>query len=897
MQAVEMATPEPEVRTDPAAAEPSEQEAAAAFEAAESAPPPEKRGKGKRGAYVKAPAKHIAHTMPYMADGQRRAVAQRHMPRNMVVHPKGFKVLAKRSAIERGLKSYFRLPVPMPVRTQVQLDSIRKQITIVSRGDKQGFDSNVGKSAADKLAKKKKKVKAGVLDGFKLLNTAMQANPLDVVEVSLSGADPPYRKVVADDMTFFENLEFVDVGENALRMEDFRNLPKLQELHLHCNGVCEVPEGVGADAFQNLDTLNLSYNVLTGRAVSALLSIAPLQRLDLSNNPILALPHDLSGLANLAQLALKKTGLDHTCFAALSTLPNLVEVNLSYNAITGWWIGAGVVDALGCPGPHGIMNGPAAKALFPKERARIAGDATAAAATTATSTRPGRKVRKQKPPRAPKRDSIQAVPSTADAALAPPSQGAGLGLAGLPPIAPEQQGLGGSTRTHPQPRRRGSKLSAAGRQGSPGEEMAVGAGAATLHDKSRSRPGSEHSKPSTAGGAPASAPAAPDAMEPALGAPPPTPDRVATASTTAAKGPGEAAPGEADARRGVFGAPGGAVCFPKLATVGLVGNPIEEPQALAGFLTLPALGRLVLWRTPLCRNGQYCQKVLASFAPFGVTVELDPADADDDDDAAAAAGDAVPKALTYTVPAGEMRVVQPFPPPPKLFRHRSQQNGYGEVLRVAERPAPPRPPEAIDEVPSPRAAAADTNSFFFITEADIEGGGADDAAPPLPPGVPNCQDILREADQEISRKLAVGMGAAKSTRKAPPAQPAAPQSLTAAFVELKRVLTKNASAPSSVAPAPKNTDARATARRRRGGHAATAAATHNYATGAPAAPPPLLPPPGARTHPQHVVGYQAAAQGPSASAKGIRLPPLGDASTPSSGMPSAPVTGGRRDGR
>lgn len=45
---------------------------------------------------------------------------------------------------------------------------------------------------------------------------------------------PP--KVVAEDLTFFPNIEFLDVGENQVEMGSLANLTGLQELHLHCGG-------------------------------------------------------------------------------------------------------------------------------------------------------------------------------------------------------------------------------------------------------------------------------------------------------------------------------------------------------------------------------------------------------------------------------------------------------------------------------------------------------------------------------------------------------------------------------------------------------------------------------------------------------------------------------------
>ena len=243
--------------------------------------------------------------------------------------------------------NYFRLPPPVPKHVQAELRRIRTKLSQQEKDERQGVRKGKSKSAA----------KSRTLDGFRLLEATQSSEPEDVVEAYLTNLQ--YDTVVAEDMAYFTNLEFIDAGENCLHLGDFAMSASLQELHLHCNAMNNLnikpvneylrqrriyleslksedntmDEASTINYFAALDTLNLSYNCLPGFAISDLFELRGLVRLDLSYNPLVTLPPDLSVLHCLERLALEKSGLDGDCLAALGTLPALVEVNLNYNVI------------------------------------------------------------------------------------------------------------------------------------------------------------------------------------------------------------------------------------------------------------------------------------------------------------------------------------------------------------------------------------------------------------------------------------------------------------------------------------------------------------------------------------------------------------------------------------
>eukprot|EP00947_MAST-08B_sp_MAST-8B-sp1_P002829 g2829.t1 len=129
-----------------------------------------------------------------------------------------------------------------------------------------------------------------ILDGFLLLDACRVEMPDEATRADLQCMD--IEGVTEEDMSFFQNLAFVDLGENSVPLEQLRTLPGLQELRLHCNSVRDVG-GIGPDGFPKLEVLDLSYNMLETDAIGRLAQLPRLRRLDLTCNELTTLPRNL----------------------------------------------------------------------------------------------------------------------------------------------------------------------------------------------------------------------------------------------------------------------------------------------------------------------------------------------------------------------------------------------------------------------------------------------------------------------------------------------------------------------------------------------------------------------------------------------------------------------------
>jgi hypothetical protein len=177
------------------------------------------------------------------------------------------------------------------------------------------------------------------LDGFTLLEAARVEDPEDAIEAVLNNCR--LGGAVAEDLSYFSRLRYLDVGENQVQLASLAPLVSLEELHLHCNGLTtiDVPvmdEGdVEIAAFPLLHTLNLSYNLLSSQSLEKLSMLTSLRLLDLSYNSLgdSDFPPDLSYLRNLECLSLEKNNLSahEEVFSALASIPSLRELNLNQN--------------------------------------------------------------------------------------------------------------------------------------------------------------------------------------------------------------------------------------------------------------------------------------------------------------------------------------------------------------------------------------------------------------------------------------------------------------------------------------------------------------------------------------------------------------------------------------
>ncbi|ORC92554.1 putative leucine-rich repeat protein (LRRP) [Trypanosoma theileri] len=85
----------------------------------------------------------------------------------------------------------------------------------------------------------------------------------------------------------------------------------------------------------NLHALNLSFNSIPPNDVLHLSYFPFLEKLDLSGNNLRVLPQDLAGLTCVTHFALERNHFSDgkSVFAALSTMPALIEVNLNHNEL------------------------------------------------------------------------------------------------------------------------------------------------------------------------------------------------------------------------------------------------------------------------------------------------------------------------------------------------------------------------------------------------------------------------------------------------------------------------------------------------------------------------------------------------------------------------------------
>jgi hypothetical protein len=175
-----------------------------------------------------------------------------------------------------------------------------------------------------------------MLDGFMLLEACGvefpdEASRADVQEEGLTDA-------IAEDLSYFTNLIYLNAGDNELPFEKLVGLPSLQELHLHCNclrSISRIDKLIapsGSVPFSALEVLDLSFNKLTKESIKHLSVLPRLRVLDLTCNSLNALPSMLVEFSVLEVLCLERNRLEREeTLLALSTIPRLRELNLAHN--------------------------------------------------------------------------------------------------------------------------------------------------------------------------------------------------------------------------------------------------------------------------------------------------------------------------------------------------------------------------------------------------------------------------------------------------------------------------------------------------------------------------------------------------------------------------------------
>ena len=169
-----------------------------------------------------------------------------------------------------------------------------------------------------------------LLDGFLLLEACHVEFPDEATRAVLHSRN--VADVAPEDLQYFNNLAYLDLGANRVRLEMLTGLPALEELHLHCNMIKDIPASLPDGCFAHLHVLDLSYNVLSVDAVGALAQLPKLRELDLTCNALTALPSNMEHFLKLEVLSLERNKLERdVAFLLLSKVPRLRELNVSFN--------------------------------------------------------------------------------------------------------------------------------------------------------------------------------------------------------------------------------------------------------------------------------------------------------------------------------------------------------------------------------------------------------------------------------------------------------------------------------------------------------------------------------------------------------------------------------------
>ena len=156
------------------------------------------------------------------------------------------------------------------------------------------------------LVEERKRTRPKELDGFMLLDACGCDLPDEGRKADISGTG--LVSAVQEDMTFFVRLQTLDAGDNTLPFDAFAVLPQLDELRLPCNSIRDIVLESGD--YSELRRLDLSYNSLSGDALSMLVWLPSLTDLDLTCNGLTELPEAVGNFQELQKLTLERNQLE-----------------------------------------------------------------------------------------------------------------------------------------------------------------------------------------------------------------------------------------------------------------------------------------------------------------------------------------------------------------------------------------------------------------------------------------------------------------------------------------------------------------------------------------------------------------------------------------------------------
>ncbi|CAH1245807.1 XRRA1 [Branchiostoma lanceolatum] len=130
----------------------------------------------------------------------------------------------------------------------------------------------------------------GLLDGFFLMRVHCVDDPSDLCAINISDKELFRAKEV--DFQLFDNVAYINAGENTLPFEIFRFFPIVRELELPVNDITNISVNFGD--FQHLEVLDLSYNSMSEESILSLGFLPRLKVLHLTGNHLKSLPPEMA---------------------------------------------------------------------------------------------------------------------------------------------------------------------------------------------------------------------------------------------------------------------------------------------------------------------------------------------------------------------------------------------------------------------------------------------------------------------------------------------------------------------------------------------------------------------------------------------------------------------------
>lgn len=228
--------------------------------------------------------------------------------------------------------------LPMKVQAlneQVDIRKAKKSKAVSHKKRRKNWRRRLQRLATTEETATEKKI----LDGFLLLHSCRVKNPQQAVKSKLVGEN--IVEVEEGDLLFFQNLTYLNISENHVRLEQLANLKTLRELHIQYNFIKSLQ--IEPKTFQFLEVLSLGFNSVPAGHLLQLSEIPNLRVLDLSGNELCILPEDLSPFTKLEELNISSNNFSSDSvvvepgklFKSLSTILHLKRLNLAHNALKG----------------------------------------------------------------------------------------------------------------------------------------------------------------------------------------------------------------------------------------------------------------------------------------------------------------------------------------------------------------------------------------------------------------------------------------------------------------------------------------------------------------------------------------------------------------------------------